>query len=235
MASPNKRRQKKRKATERMEARLRRPESVVEDTRNLLLIGGTIGSMKGPMEREGRLWRAVALRCEDGPRRITWPWVNVYDSFGEFIAEQARGEPVSLSGYIRRLREPHPVTHQMWELYVNRLLRAGTTNPNGGYHACNEIKARGRIAYRRSRFVGEHRNLACEFGLECDGPGHGSNLVEMIAFYKPESDITGLIERWPPRRELEVAARVKTYGEDYTRTSIVATEIRLGLDEEVPR
>lgn len=230
-------RKARQKAKKKNEGGFRKPEPPVEDARNLLRIGGTIGSIRtlDAEEREGRIWRAVELRCEYGPKRVIRPWVNVYDSFSEFIAELARGEPVSLAGYIRSLKEPHPVTHQMWELYVNQLLCTGRTNPDHRrYHACNEIRARGFITYCRARTVGKHENHACEFGLRCDIPGRGSNLIEMIAFYRPEADITAIIERWPRRRELAVAARVNTYGENYSVTNIVATDVLLGPDEEVP-
>jgi hypothetical protein len=236
MASPNKRRQKKRRAKAKQEGRTRPSRPIVENARNLLRIGGTVEAMTKPQEREGRLARALGLRCEDSPKRITRPWVNVHDSFGDFIEEQAvKGRPICLAGYIRSLKEPHPVTHQMWELYATQVLCRDRTNPNPGHLACNEIRARGFVTSCRPRVVGRFRNHACQFGLRCEGPGSQSNLIEMVAFYNPEADITGIIERWPRRRELSVAARVNTYGDGYSVTNIVATAVLVDLDEQVPR
>jgi hypothetical protein len=236
MAHPNKRRKKKLKAKQKKEGPRPSPPTI-EDPRNLLRIGGTIGEIRmEPQEREGRLWRAIRLRCEDRPKAVTHAWVNVYDSFGDYLAERvAEGRPICLGGYIRSLPEPHPITHQMWELYANQPICLDRTNPDGGYFACNEIMARGLLTDCESRIVGRRRNRACEFVLRCEGPGHESNLIEMIAFYNPGADITNIIEKWRRARELALAARVSSYGEGYTRTGIMATAVLLDLDEQAHR
>lgn len=236
MASKKAKNRKKREAKQKKKGP-RPSQPNIEDPRNLLRIGGTIGEIRGePQDREGRLWRAIRLRCEDRPKTVTHAWVNVYDSFGDYIAERVEmGRSICLGGYIRSLQEPHPITHQMWELYATHSLCLDRTNPNGAYHACNEIEARGRIAYCEHRTVGKHRNDACVFGLRCEGPGHGSNLIRMIAFYNPQADITNIIEKWRRTCELSVAARVNSYGEGYTRSGIMATAVLLDPDEQLPR
>lgn len=217
MASQRRNRQKKRAARGEGPKSVTLPRSPiwVPEGDNLLEIGGIFRGVGKPKERDDREVRPIKLRCVyDAEKRPSEPWMNVYDSLAEYLESLSIGDRVCLGGYIRSGPRMEPTTRRHWELYANRIVCEGATNPSGGF-ARNRVQVRGTIADRKITRA-SNGNPKCEFTVRCKGPGGRIDLVEMVAY-----DLVFRIMEWPIKRELWLAAEVLTYPGKFAVIEIV--------------